>query len=327
MEKLRIKLIVSLVLCIFLFGMVQLSIYATNENIEIVKKSDAEYLIYVRDNLNTDFTFAFSNDKNTNPEKLTYTKAANDSTESNANKIAYVDNSTIGLFATDTYMWVKSSNNYILEGIKIDLSNSILDSELSFVDNITKAIDVDLTQVSQTKEVVNDVEYTKTLGKVVLLEDGNYKYQLVKATFSQDYLNFMKMAEKISKLNTTSSYYNKLETYVDFYNLYEKLKDQLADEAWIKVENNEILQPEEANDGEEYVLWLSEENANNVELVDVQFLSCKKEMSQEKIIEKITTKLPVTYDNNVLLVVLGILVLATIFVVVRIIMIKKSEEK
>lgn len=327
MEKLKFKLIISLILCTLLFFVVQLSIYATNENLEIVKKSDAEYLIYIKGNLSTDFKFAFSNDKNTNPETLTYIKAANDSVDTLSNKIAYVDSSTIALFANDTYMWVKSSNNYILKGIKIDLSDSILVKELNDVDNITKTIKVDLTQVNQTEEVIDDIEYKTTLGKVVLLEEEDCKYQLIKAESSQEYSNFVKLAEKISKLNQTSPYYDKLETYVEFYNLYNKLKNELSDELWTKVENDEILQPKEAEHGEEYVLWLSKSSANDLNLVDVQFLSCRKEISQETVIEKITTKLPVTYDNNVLLIVLGILVLSALFVVLRILMIKKSEKK
>lgn len=325
MKKLRTKLIIALLLVTVIFSMVQLSIYATNENMEIVKKSDTEYLIYIKEVMDTDFSFAFSNDKDTEPEKLTYIKSAKDSAENNANSIAYIDDTTIALFSNDTYMWVKNSNKYILEGIKIDLSDSITNSELSSVDSISKTIKVDLTQLSQNEEVINDVVYKTTVGKVVLLKDGDYKYQLVKATTSQDYSNFMKLAEKISKLNDNSEYYTKLETYANFYDVYQKLKNELSNEAWLAVENNEILQPEEANDGEEYILWLCKTDQNN--LTDVQFLTCKKEMSQEKVIEKITTKLPVTYDNNILLVILGILVLATIAVIIRIIILKKSEKK
>lgn len=324
MEKLSCKLIVMIILFLLVFGALQLSIYATNENLKIVEKSASEYIIYIKDNLNTDFMFAFSNDKNTKPENLTYIKSAKDSADSNANSIAYVDSSTIDLFKDDTYMWVKNNNKYILEGIKIDLSNSITEKELSSVDNITKKINVDLTQVEELEEIKDGVKYTTTLGKVIVLDEGDYAYQLVKVSDSQEYSNLMKLAEKVSKLNENVTFYDKLETYIDFYNLYNTLKNQLVSEEWINVENSEIMQPEEANEGDEYVLWLSAKSNNNGDVIDTQFLTCKKEMSQEKIVEKITTKLPVTYDNNIALYMLGALIVAVTVVGVRLATIKKD---
>ena len=43
--------------------------------------------------------------------------------------------------------------------------------------------------------------------------------------------------------------------------------------------------------------------------------------------EKITTKLPITYDNNTLLIVLGILVVLTTVVFIRIRILNKKQEK
>ena len=58
--------------------------------------------------------------------------------------------------------------------------------------------------------------------------------------------------------------------------------------------------------------------------LDVQFMTSKYE--EEKVTEKITTKLPVTYDDNRLLIVLAVLVIATIVVSVRISSLKKEEK-
>lgn len=284
MKNLKLKLITAMVLFISVIIIAQISVYATNESVEIVKKSETEYLIYVKDNLNTNFSFAFSNDQNVNPDALTYVEAAQDAANEQAKKIAFVNSTSIGMFDNDTYMWVKSSDKYILKGIKIDLSNSITDSELKMANDLTKTIKVDLTQVDQTKETINGVETTKIVGKIVLVENGNYTYRLVKASMSEDYTNFTKLAEKISKLTDEASFYTKLETYVDFYNMYNRLKNSLSSENWLKVENNVILQPEDAIDGEEYVLWIKDIKNNEISLTDVQFLSCKKEMSQEKIV-------------------------------------------
>lgn len=326
MEIKKIKLIISTVIFVLIAFFMQLSIYATNENIEIVKGSETEYLIYIKDNIENDFQFAFSNDKNINPEKLTYINAANDSADSTANKIAYVDDATISMFDTDTYMWVKNDENFILSGIKIDLSDSILKNELEDIDNLTKTIDVDLTQTIQNEEVVDGVKITKKMGKVVLLGEGNYQYQLVKASVDEQYTNFMKLANKISKFNENTSYYTELETYKEFYNLFTNLRMNLEDESWLDVSNNEILQPEDAEDGEEYILWLQDTESGQIKSFDVQFLTCKKEVSEEKVIDTLTTKLPVTYDNNILLFVLGILIILAIIVAIRIVSLKNSEK-
>ena len=64
MNNLKLKLI--LVTTIIFLGIVamQTSVLGTNENIELLKKQSGDYLIYIKDNLNTDFEFAFSNNKN-----------------------------------------------------------------------------------------------------------------------------------------------------------------------------------------------------------------------------------------------------------------------
>ena len=53
--------------------------------------------------------------------------------------------------------------------------------------------------------------------------------------------------------------------------VYEKLKPTNQDD-WIEVQNNEILQPDDTKDGEQYILWLKEDNETNSK-IDIQFLS------------------------------------------------------
>ena len=101
--------------------------------------------------------------------------------------------------------------------------------------------------------------------------------------------------------------YTKIGVYNKFNKLYEKLKPTNQDN-WIEVQNNEILQPEDTKDGDQYILWLKEDNETNSK-VDIQFLTSTRQETEEKIVEKITTRLPVTYDNNILLIVLVILII------------------
>ena len=87
------------------------------------------------------------------------------------------------------------------------------------------------------------------------------------------------------------------------------------------------MQPEDAEDGEQYILWIRESQNNQTTKLDIQFLTSRKQYSEERIIETITTKLPITYDNNTLLIVLAILILVSVVVCIRIKTLKNKEEK
>lgn len=325
MIKLKTKLIISAMVFTLALITMQLSIYAANENIEIVQKNNNDYLIYVKDNLNSDFKFAFSNNKNEDKALLIFKKAETDSTEE-ANKIAFVNNTTINLFANPTYMWVKDSNeNYIIDGIQIDLKEAINAKKLSDISNITNVIPADTNQTNTTETEVDGKKITTTVGKVVLPKTkGSYEYIIVKLPYLTEYEELMKLATRISKFNNETDMYTKISIYKDFNKLIEEVRPN-SDSNWAKVENNEIEQPKDAEDGTQYVLWINEKNENDSKQ-DVQFLTSTKEVSEEKITEEITTKLPVTYDNNILLIALTILVIVAIIVGIRIKTLSKKEK-
>lgn len=327
MTKLKSKLMISAIVFLLALITMQLSIHAANENIEIVEKSSTDYLIYIKDNLSTDFEFAFSNNKNEDTSALKFKKAETDSTNEDKNKIAFVNTTTIELFKNPTYIWVKDTNeNYIIDGIQIDLSEAISEENLEAISNITKVIPVDAKQTNTTKTEVDGRTITTTVGKVVLPKtEGNYEYTIVKLPYSSEYESLMKLATKISKFNNETDMYTKISVYKEFNNLLEKLRPNSTSN-WTKMKSNEIEQPADAENGTQYVLWINENNGNDSKQ-DVQFLTSYKAVSEEKIIETITTKLPVTYDNNILLIVLAILIIAAIVVYVRIKVLSKKEKQ
>ncbi len=318
---------------IFLLGIlaVQVSVYASNENIEIIQKSNNDYLIYIKDNLTTDFEFAFSNDKNIDKESLSYKVAETDSTNSNANKVAYVNSVTIGMFEQPTYMWAKDSDgNYFVEGVEIDLSKSINENDLEFATNIGNIIEVDTTKTQTTTEEVDGKKITTTVGKVVLTNTTNtnsYSYLLIKLPNSDAYNELANLGIRISKFNSETDMYTKIIVYKSFLELFNELFPVSEDSNWNLVENNEILQPSNTEDGEQYVLWIKETSNGNIVNQDLQILTSSKEYSEEKIVETIITKSPITYDNNTLLFALIALVIATILVFIKIKSIEKKEEK
>ncbi len=292
------------------------SIFASNEGMQIVQKNEKEYMIYIQNNTSNAFEFAFSNDKNANKDDLAYRNAATDTTESNANYIAYVDEDLYNTyFSKNTYIWARDEEGkYFVEASLVNLGNSIKDNEIETTNTMTKRISVDMTQTyEKPAEIKNDVKITKTVGKVVIKEDGTTKYQLVKVTDTGDYANFVKEIERIASGKVVNDYYAKLETSKEVADLYNKLIPKANDKNWETVKNNEILQPEEAKKDEQYVLWLKNENNGETKL-DVQVLTCFEDYKPEVISEKIATKLPKTSDDPTLFIILAILLVATICV-------------
>ena len=257
-NKLMVSTIIA-ILFISIFGMIY-TVNGANENIQILKKSGNKYLIYISGHMNLQFEFAFSNDQGANKETLGYKSSILDST-SEENNVAYIDNSLYSAyFSGKTYLWARDlSGKYFAEGVEIDLSKAIEESNVNLINNLTKIIKVDTKNTITTSEVVNEVKVTKTVGKVDVLEEGTTYYQLVKLPASEEHNEFMKTAEKIANDKIENNMYAKLEVANKFSNYYNKLVPNVDDAKWIKVNNNTILQPEESHDGEQYILWLKTE--------------------------------------------------------------------
>lgn len=313
----KIKLLVIGLLFIIGIFLIPTIVNAANENVQILQNSSNEYLIYIKGNGNNSFKFGFSNDKNAEPVLNKVSETDSESGE----VIAYVDSTTISIFDNTTYMWAKyDEGEYILQAVEIDLSKAVKTTDLKTATKITKIIKADTSKTSTSEQIEGKTKITTTVGEVVL-ENGSYSYIGVKLPNSEDYNNFMKLATKISKINSKTDMYTQIEAYSEFLNLFNSLKPN-AESGWVKADKNIIYQPEDAEDGEEYVLWIKD---NNTEDIDVQFLISTKQESKEKIKETITTKLPVTYDNNILLVVFAILIVLIVAVTIRIKCLNKKE--
>ena len=236
---LGIFLIVTLV-----FG---ITAYAANENIQIIKESDSKYLIYVKGNLDSTFEFAFA-DTTTEPAETEFKEAGKDSAE-NGNYIAYLDEYS----TANKYLWVKNSEGYVLEAVEVDLSKAMDNEDLELIESFTKIIDVDTTKTHVEEKEVNGNKVTVTTGKLVFLNDGTHLYQMIKVADSEDYAKFMDLAERISKFNSDTDMYTRLDTYYEFATLAVDLLTELDANNWLEAEGNEILQPEDARNGDKYV--------------------------------------------------------------------------
>ena len=305
------------------------TIFAANNKIQIVKKSEKEYMIYIEGNINSAFEFAFSNDKNPDKSTLVYRNSARDMETDDACYIGYIDEELYDTyFSEDTYIWARTSEDkYIAEGLKVDLKDYITSKDIELANTITKRIHVDTTQsYSKASEMIDDVKVTKSIGKIVVSEKGTTEYILEKVPESGDLYNFMIAVQNVSNGKIGNDYYSKLEASKELASLYNNLIPETNDNNWKEVSGGEILQPEEAHEGWKYVLWLKNTQSGKTKL-DAQFLTCFEEYKPEVVSEKIVTKLPVTADDTTLFYILGVLIIFTTITVVTKIIVRKKYTK
>jgi len=319
----KTKKIITLLIAIICIISMPIISNATNEEIVIVKESEEQYIIYLKQYLNQEFEFAFSNNKTEDVANLVFENSAKDSAEEKANNIAYVDASTISIFTNPTYMWIKVNGEIKVSEREINLSDNITKANLELVGTTSKTIPVTLEQ----EEVVNKeneegTKITETIGVAKLAQEiTDAKYQIIKRNASENTEALYELAELIEK-NAFTDIYTEITASKEFYELLTSELNNLKEEDWKVVENNTIKQPADAQNGEQYILYVSAGNK-----ADVHFLTSYREYKEEYVKEQITTLLPHTYDNNTILIALGIVVVAIILVTVRIIILKKKEMK
>ena len=315
MEITKCKRILIILVFILLISM-STSVLATNEKIQILEDSKNCYMIYLQENLKESFEFAISSNPNETKENLQFKNSATDEIGKNANYIAYIDEETYNnLQGKEIYLWArKSENDYIVEKYKIDLKSAISKSNVELVNNITKTINVETSNVETSKENVDGVIITKTVGMIEVKEEGKNYYSLIKLPNGKDYNKFIELVEKLSLSNTLNTF-DKLNLTQEFVTLYEKLLPSKDSKDWIEAQENKIMQPEDSKENDKYIVFLKNENNEGNVKYDVQFLTCFEDYKQEVVSQKIESKLPITYDNPILFIILGILIIALIAVI------------
>lgn len=343
MNKLSIKLLSVLAIVLFI-AVIPVVVLATNEDISVVstinESGDQEYIIYVNGYTDKQFKYALSNNANPKVMDLVYINSIADLGE---NQVAYIGANDIKKLAGSTiYMWVKDQNeNLILNGIEIDFNKSLSKEKIDSIESITKRIKVEIAENQEATEATNPVRQeeingiveTSKVGYVKITDNKKAKYyfERVKTSDSEEYKKLMELAEKIQNEYNGMDMYSKVQTGIEFNDLYSKLVEEAN---WQEVEKMTIAQPESKIEGEgegdKYVVLLKKVAGNDV-TTDAQFLTAsynyEPSTEKEKIITQETTKLPITYDGIALIVALVIVVGALTFVAIRMKKINKDEQK
>lgn len=324
------KSIIVLISLTFLMLLSTITLAATEST--ILKKSD-NYFIYNDKITGADFTFAFSKNPGADKDELIFFTVAKDSASQDAKYVAYVDDTTRNYVNEngDTYLYVRDNNpNYVIEEEKINLAEAI---DQDKIESTTKRISVDTTQSTTSTKTIDGVENEVTKGKVVITDskDAKYSYILISVTSEEnDYSKIYDLIEKITDKDAIAamSFDEKIQLMKDFQEAYENVEPTEGDNTWLDVENMEILEPETSKNGDRYIVFIKKVDDEGI-TIDAQFLTCfdkyTPKYEKETLIIKETSKLPVTYDTTItLLVILAVIIVAIVIVlVVR----KKASKK
>ncbi len=321
-KSLAQKVMLFLAVTIITITLLQSFSLAKSENVQMIKKSEKEYIIYVSNLIGSEFEFSFANKKDESKENLVFTNSALDQ-EDNENNIAYIDETIYNNYfdgKKETYLWVKQGTEYKVEAEKINLKDALTEEDIQELNNATKKIPVKFGELNLPAETVDGVKITRRMGTINIEDNSEteYSYKMLKSTEESKVEELINLANEMNKLDEKNTY-DKLSIYGQFKSLYEELKPS---DGWNVAENNVIKQPQESKKGEQYLVWIK-----NEQTTDVQIMTCNDDYTPEyenkKIINKVITKLPITGESLALYITAAILIV--LIVTVAILKVKNNK--
>lgn len=324
MKKQRLMLIISVMLIAVMVFMPSYAKAATDEKLAVVNTS-GNYLIYIDGLLNDEdgFEFALSNSKD--ETNLVYENSATDDA---GNAVAYYDAANQKFADVDiskpVYVYVNGKKD--MQGLEVNLTESITSEELDNIEKITKRIPVTTDESVEYSEDVDGLKVTTIVGSVRIEQDENnknakYSYQMVRLPANDERYNTLwDLLTEFNKDYNYMSVNEKINLSTEFSKLYTELINSAE---WTEVKDKDlrIEQPEDAETGTQYILFLKEEADGNV-TYDAQFLTSAQEpfenyenvIKEEKVVVKRTSKLPITGDSIALFIALAVIIVAIILV-------------
>lgn len=324
-KSLAQKVMLFLAVTIITITLLQSFSLAKSENVQMIKKSEKEYIIYVSNLIGSEFEFSFANKKDESKEKLVFTNSALDQ-EDNGNNIAYIDETIYNNYfdgKKETYLWVKQGTEYKVEAEKVNLKDALTEEDIQELNNATKKIPVKFGELNLPAETVDGVKITRRMGTINIEDNSEteYSYKMLKSTEGSKVEELINLANEMNKLDE-KNIYDKLSIYGQFKSLYEELK---PGDGWSVAENNVIKQPQESKKGEQYLVWIK-----NSQTTDVQIMTCNDDYTPEyenkKIINKVITKLPITGESLALYITAAILIVLIVTVVILKVKNNKSSQ-
>ena len=317
------------ILLILLVSFIQMPIFAYTEDSICLYSNNGEYIIYVKDVLNEEFEFAFSDKKDESEDNLEFISSELDSSKDAIN-VAYVNNQLLYKYFLEdskSYMFVRNSKGeMVVSGDEINLDDVVSNSILDYVSNTTN----DSETLVDTTEAIKDTELSLNTVRVadyleIVPKDGaSYEYYLVNINDSSDAKALFDMAEEMN--SSEKDMYNSLVDAYDFYRQLSWIEGNI--EEWTPAEDNKIYQPIESETGDKYLVIIKEDTGEDMTF-DAKFMISKEhdELKYKNDLDKIIhtiVKLPVTGESLAL--VIGFVVVIAAIVVVLFLRKKSNKE-
>lgn len=301
-----------------------------NEKTLIIKNTDTnQYIVYIKDFLDKDFSYAVSAEQNPNEDSLNFLMS---SVDGEGNHIAIIDAAT--LVNKSNYLVTKDEEDK--QTIEIDFSKSLNRKDMEYIENTTKRIKTETTEkIVEKDEDVNGVKTTLTVGglKIAESQDAKYYYEIHLKTENEEYAQLFELANEMNNNYEAKDMYTKLDIATQFYNLYNQLMGKAQ---WKEVSDMEIKQPSDAVEGDQYVVLIKkvikngneEETTTDLKLMTSKIKPYEKKQNKEQIKRtQITSKLPITGESIILFVILAAIIIVMAIIYIRIKRLKQKENK
>ena len=245
--------------------------------------------------------------------------AAKDDTE--GNKVVEVTKEQ-----ANSYLWVMQNNEIIKTAEPINLEDAVTVEDVNEMKTLTNRIDVTIDTVTETTRE-DDVIRKVTQGTLEITDSKNatYSYQIV--LLNDENSDYVQLEELVNKIGTEMNMYENIELTKQYNELWNNI---IENAKLSKVKDNTIMQPEDAEDGTKYAVLLQKEEDGET-TYDVQFLTSYKEVENtettETVKKEVKTALPVTFDNPILFIALGVVLVAIVIVAIRMRKVSKKNEK
>ncbi len=337
MKNFKAKLTGAIVLFIMLMLVPMIVLAVTNEeNIQIISNTDEQgkvtkYIVYIQDLMGTNFASAVSDIDNAPEQDLKFVTAR----DGEENYVAQIKADAVTGDTTYLYVKYNQDNQEKTDVIKLDLSKALDKTDMEYVENTTKRIGTDTVKdLVEIDEEINGVQTKLTVGglKITDTDNATYQYQLTKVTDNTPYSRLFTLANQLLNEETynAENMYSKIQLTSEFYTLYNQL---IEGATWTAVENNEIRQPSDAVEGDQYVVLIRKTAENGTVTTDAKLMVSdltpyeqREDVEETRVVQE-TAKLPITGDSIVLFVALAMVVIALIIVFARMKKLNKKEDK
>ena len=345
MKSLKAKLIVLLITMLLFTMLVPFSrVAAANKDVQLIKVTDEtgnENIVIYVDGLEKEaFDYALAGENAQEGDK-TFIKSELDNSDpeqaQEANQVAVI--SANDLTAENNYLYIRKSDGSEIK-VQLDVNKDTMftQEKMSLVENTTKRIlTTEAKDLASRTEERDGITYTYKVGGLQITdEDQTAEYSYVMAKLpAEGYSELRELADELNSDYASKTMYSKIEFANKFYNQYNALIENADNEnSWQPVENMQIVQPEDYNEQEHYVVLLKKVAEDGTTTYDAKFMKTYYEGIEEveparteEVAVQETSKLPITGDSIVLFVLLAALVIVAVIVFIRMKKLNKKADK